>query len=363
MNEIKTKVPGRMASKLEAKLDFSVAKDGLTPYMWCSKGWDYFVVWFKLSNFKPFMIDCWFYSIALRYDKLKRHTVNAPGVYVKPQYFGLTEPLEFLWPSVRFMKNENEDFIPSMKHLVEKAVQSNHNKPVVLICHSLGCIYTHHFLTTCDKMWKKVHVRAMISIAAPYGGEFRMLYAFIGADDNIIAKTFPIVRIAERTFSSTAQLLPNPLAFREKVLISTPHFNYTASNYQHFFHTIKRFDVFDMWLDSKDTLDAFIHPEVDVYCIVGSGVKTLESLDVFEEATDKYLKNKAKKFLRLDSGTKYGDGDGIVNTISALRCLQWRNNLEYNFYFQEFALKHLDLLKHPSVVRHIMNILTNIQYT
>ncbi|RWS31467.1 group XV phospholipase A2-like protein [Leptotrombidium deliense] len=388
-------VPGRMVSKLDAKLDFKVI-DAQSPYVWCKKKWDYFLVWFKLANFKPFMKECWFNTIALRYDKTERRTVNAPGVTIKPQYFGLTEPVEFLWPTVRNVKSdyfyslvetlrtfgyrrnvdifaapydwrkatyENKEFIASMDDLIEKAMNSNHGKPVVIICHSLGCIYTHHYLTKKDKSWKKGFVRAMISIAAPYGGEFRILYSYLGLDDSLLVKKFPIIRIAERTFSSTALLLPSPSVFRDKVLISAPNFNYTAYNYDVFFTAIRNQIAFDMWLDSKDTLEKFEHPGVDVYCIAGVGVKTMESLDALEEALEKDLKSKVKKLLRIDHGVKYGNGDGFVNALSAARCLQWRNNLEHNFIYNEFPLKHLDLVKHQSVIKYIMNVLTNLQHT
>lgn len=47
-------VPGYRNSELEATI---IKNKWSLP--WCKNKWDYFQIWFKLKNFKPYLIDCW----------------------------------------------------------------------------------------------------------------------------------------------------------------------------------------------------------------------------------------------------------------------------------------------------------------
>jgi len=75
------------------------------------------------------------------------------------------------------MTDENEEYFVSLKALIEETYSINDNHPVILVCHSMGCLFSLYFLKHQDQKWKDKHVRSMISIGAPFGGATRALTA------------------------------------------------------------------------------------------------------------------------------------------------------------------------------------------
>lgn len=361
---------------------------------WCKNKWDYFQIWFKIRNFKPYMIDCWAASFRLHYDLKKRRTYNTPGVDVRPSNFGSIQSVEQSRPKLHGMVNyfkqlveslkgmgytrdqnilaapydfrvaphENDEFFYFYKKLIEASYGTNHHKPAVLICHGSGCLYTYYFLINQPIDWKAHFVRAMVSIGTPWGGHFQGLYTYLDKDDDRMTNTIPAIRLAERTFSMAAFQLPHPTFFGTQVLVQTVFRNYTALDYRDLFSGLGYPNAYNMWVDSAKVMAEFKHPEVDVFCLSGIGFKTMESV-IFKKAIDvsdeKQIKRKNRRRII------YGNGDGRVGLKSARRCLEWQNGHElgHKFHYTEFKSKHDELLKDVYPISHILNVVASLRLT
>lgn len=229
----------------------------------------------------------------------------------------------------------------------------------MLVCHGCGCFYTYYFLMNQPIEWKAHFVRGMVSIGTPWGGLFPAMFSYLGSDDDMMTKTVPAIRYAERTFSLNAFQLPHPSYFGNEVLIQTVFRNYTAMDYRDIFAGLGYPNAYNMWVDSSKIMADFKHPEVDVFCLSGIGFKTMESV-TYKKAIDvsdeKAIKKRAKRRLI------YGNGDGRVNLKSARRCLQWQNNYGHKFHYTEFSSKHDELLKDVHPVSHVLNIVASLRH-
>ncbi|KAI1305379.1 Phospholipase A2 group XV [Halotydeus destructor] len=359
---------------------------------WCKNKWDYFQIWFKLKNFKPYLIDCWASAFRLHYDLKNRRTHNTPGVDVRPMNFGsissvenslaklhgkvdyfgslieslvglgytrdqnlLSAPYDF-----RLAPHENDEFFYFFKKLIEASYTMNYKKPAILLCHGTGCYNVYYFLVNQPTAWKAHFVKGMVAIGAPWGGQFQGLYSYLDEDDLTMTKALPAIRYAERTFSMAAMQLPHPNFSGQDVLIQTVFRNYTSLDYRDIFAGLGYPNAYNMWVDSMKLLAEFKHPETDVFCISGLGFKTMESVHykkAIDVSDEKSLKRKTKRRIT------YGNGDGRVNLKSSRRCLNWQNNYEHKFHYTEFKSKHDDLLIDVHPVSHILNIVTSLRHT
>lgn len=71
--------------------------------------------------------------------------------------------------------DENTDFFPKLKSLVEKTYEMNQKKRVMLLAHSLGNLYVLYFLKMMTPQWKKKYVRSYVAVSAPIGGSVKPL--------------------------------------------------------------------------------------------------------------------------------------------------------------------------------------------
>ncbi|CAL4127353.1 unnamed protein product [Meganyctiphanes norvegica] len=104
-----------------------------------------------------------------------------------------------------------------------------------------------------------------------------------------------------------------------------------------------------MYLDTKDFLVNVPAPGVEIHCLHGLGVQTVERMNFA-----------AGKFP--DSPTViYGDGDGTVNKPSAQRCLQWNNTQKHRVYHETFkGVDHMAILRNEEPVNYIVNVIKKI---
>ncbi|RWS20327.1 group XV phospholipase A2-like protein [Leptotrombidium deliense] len=198
--------------------------------------------------------------------------------------------------------------------------------------HSLGGNFAYIFLKSQSLQWKQKYIRALFTIATPFGGTFKYLYDYLLHDD-YPADMFPIVRTAERTYSGMSFLLPKPLVFKNSILISTPEFNYTSDTYEKFFNKIKHSFAYQMYLDANENYKDLQHPGVDVVCIGGLGYRTLRGL-VY--STNNFS-SKPK--------VVYGNGDQFVNQESLKACKIWRKTESFTFKFKVIRSDHLSIIK------------------
>lgn len=383
-------VPDHKQSPLEATV---IKNQWSLPF--CKNKWDYFDIWFKIKNFRKFLIECWAVSFRLHYDPKTRKSYATPGVNVRPRDFGSVFEIEqnilkwkghekeyakYLIEALvglgyiknqnllaatydwRFAPQDNSHFPEYFAKLIEVTYQMNEKRSVILTCHGAGCLYTHYFLHQQKPEWKAHYIKGLIAIGSPWGGSFHYLYSYLDTDDDSIAHSFKDVRFVERTFSSTAYLLPQPQVFAGDALLHTMFRNYTANEYKDMFLGLGYPNAYNMWLDSYPITSKVKHPGVDVFIINGLGFKTMESVSYFKAIDVNDEKNTKKRTKRR---IIYGNGDGKINLKSARRCLEWQSekfSKYYKFHYMEFMASHDNLIKETHPVSHILNIVASLKF-
>ncbi|VDP22223.1 unnamed protein product [Schistosoma margrebowiei] len=222
-------------------------------------------------------------------------------------------------------------FNDKLMHLIEETYQNGGNRSVVLLGHSLGAKYGMYFLKSMKKSWKNKYVKTFVSLSAPLGGSVKALK--IEASGTLIYKmnfrqyltyNFGVFlrsplsfRPVQRTLPSLAFLLPDSRLWSPKEpLIITPTTNYSAHDYERFFHDVnysigEQMNI--MMLDSKSIIDTFEKPsDIDeIYCIHGSNLST----------TDKMVYSPG--FPDQVPALIPGNGDGTVSLRSLEVCKRW----------------------------------------
>ncbi|KAK4475693.1 hypothetical protein MN116_000959 [Schistosoma mekongi] len=217
--------------------------------------------------------------------------------------------------------DENKLFVIKLRRLIEETYKNGFNRPVVLLGHSMGSIYTLHFLNHQTKHWKQKYIKSFISVSAPLGGTVETLHALTSGDNFGIFLRSPLpYRDLFRTMTSIIATLPNPkLWSKDEVLIVTPHRNYTVHNYPEYFSDsdyLTGYHLFKRFLSSFDPLE----PPKDVpevYCIYGSGLLTVEQ--IIYQSSSLFVSSFPNQSPRII----YGNGDGTVNLRSLQVCKEW----------------------------------------
>jgi lysophospholipase III len=73
--------------------------------------------------------------------------------------------------------DEHQEFFANMKSLVEETVTRNGQKAVI-VTHSMGGLMSLVFLQQQSQTWKDKYVRALITLAAPWGGTVKTIKVF-----------------------------------------------------------------------------------------------------------------------------------------------------------------------------------------
>lgn len=313
----------------------------------------------------------------LIYNPITRSTQNAPGVITRVNGFGTVESVEYVDPSrvygtnyfdsivrrlvaygyernknifgapydFRRAPNELKDYFTNLKDLVELAYRANGNERVVLICHSMGCLYSLYFLNENTQEWKDTYIRSMISLAGVYGGSVKALKAYASGDNfGVVVVPSLSLRKDVRTFPSLAYLMPSEEIWPEnQVLVKHGENRYTVKDYKKFFQDIRYPIGYEMWLDVRNLTSPYRPPGVEVYCLHGHKVSTPEHLDY--EAGD---------FPDAKPRVTYGDGDGTVNLISLQSCIGWAAKQKEPLYYKNFSsIDHMTILSDSSVMDYI----------
>lgn len=148
-----------------------------------------------------------------------------------------------------------------MKNLVEETVTRNGQKAVI-VTHSMGGLMSLVFLQQQSQSWKDKYVRALITLAAPWGGTvktikvfavgmlnfnfFNIAYQlklkkniyiyFLGDNLGIFVLSEGTLRDQQITSPSLAWLLPSQLFWKpDEPLVFTPERNYSISTLKDFF--------------------------------------------------------------------------------------------------------------------------------
>lgn len=70
---------------------------------------------------------------------------------------------------------ENEQFYSKLKLLTEETYHLGQKRRVILLCHSMGCLFTLGFINNQTNEWKQKYIEAFVSTSAPLGGSLKAL--------------------------------------------------------------------------------------------------------------------------------------------------------------------------------------------
>lgn len=199
-------------------------------------------------------------------------------------------------------------FLEDLKDLVENASISNGGKPVILVSHSLGGLFVLQLLDRNPPSWGRQFIKHFVALSAPWGGAVQEVHTLASGYTLGVPLVDPLlVRAQQRSSESNLWLLPSPKVFDGQPLVVTSNATYTATDIEHFLNDIG-FSEGILPYKSRivPLLEHLPAPGVPVTCIIGTGVKTAETLFYDDKGFDKRPE------------IVYGDGDGTVNMISLL---------------------------------------------
>ena len=213
-----------------------------------------------------------------------------------------------------------------MQSLVETMYNDSNNERVTIVVHSMGGLVSLYFLNdVVSQEWKDKYIHAYIPIAAPFGGTASAFGSVVlgPGSINALAGGRNTAEVS-RSFASTSMLLPRSSVYNDTVIISTPDFNYTASDYQDIFDDVGYPDGYQMYLGTEDINAGYPAPNVTVHCVVGTGLPTPVRLA--------YPTGNISNI----SGIQIvnGMGDGLVEARGTEVCLRWQNMEQNNFTYQ-----------------------------
>jgi len=373
-------VPGDGGSQVEGRLN----KTSVVHYM-CSKTSDWYTLWLNLEQMIPTLVDCWVENMKLKYDNMTRTTMDNDGVETRIPGFGNTTTVEWLDPSQRGFSmyfanivshllpqgyergvnirgapydfrraaNEHGEYFVKVKNLVEETYQANNQTPVILLTHSMGSPMMLYFLLHQSQAWKSQYIRCLTTLAGPWGGTVRAVKIF-AVGDNLESWLLSEKKLMwqQRTSPSLAWLMPQ-LGFWEpdEVLVETPEKNYTVMDYQKLFSDLEEPHAMMMREDTEHLLSGLPPPQVEVFCVHGSGVDTTEKL-VYKEG--EFPGSDPSLILK-------GNGDGTVNWRSLIGCTRWDGQQDQMVHHHVLpGVDHLGILRNDDAAAEIALLINNI---
>lgn len=319
-------------------------------------------------------------SMKLIYNSTTRGTQNPPGVSTRVADFGKCSSVEYISSlklpgtsyfvtmvqrliDIGYVRDKNilaapydfrrtiyelNDFFADLKKLVETAYSENANRPIVFICHSNGCQNNVYFLSTQTQNWKDKYVRSVIAMAGNWAGSVKPLLAYtFGLNVGPFVQPGVVKRLFG-SFPSVAGSLPSEESFTANdVLIKNGDQNYTIMDYKRLFNDLYHPDGYEMWLDAHKFLSPLPIPNVELHCLHGYDVKTMEQFNWnsggFPDKTPEI---------------KYGDGDGTINISSLQACKKYKHLQEKPFYYKTFAkIAHQPVIEDRIVFEYIQGVL------
>lgn len=342
-------VPGNGGNQLEARLTRGYKPSSLFchwyPILKQKGGW--FRQWFDPGVLLAPFTQCFADRMMLFYDKDLDDYRNAPGVETRVLHFGSTQSLLYLDPSLKrataymaplvesleeigYVSGETlfgapydfryglaaeghpskvgSKFLLDLKDLVEKASRDNGGKPVIIVSHSLGGLFALQLLNKNPISWRKKYIKHFVALSTPWGGTVVQMVTFASGYTLGVPFVDPLlVREEQRTSESNTWLLPNAKVFGERKLVITPDATYSAHEITRFLNDIGfSRGVYPYTTRILPLMEQLIAPEVPITCIIGSDVRTPETLFYGENGFDE------------QPDVVYGDGDGTVNMASLL---------------------------------------------
>lgn len=244
-------------------------------------------------------------------------------------------------------------FLSDLKLLIESATASNGGRPVILLSHSLGALFALQLLNRSPISWRQKYIKHLLTLSAPWGGTVEEMLTFANGNTFGVPLVDPLlVREQQRSAATNLWLMPSPSVFdTARPLVITPNASYSSSDIARFLEDIG----FPEGVHPYETrvlplVERLEPPQVPVTCVVGSGVKTPETLIYEDRGFDKRPE------------VVYGDGDGTVNMISLLALeSEWSSvkNQSLNV-IRVHGVSHTDILKDETALGKIRGEVSSI---
>ena len=243
------------------------------------------------------------------------------------------------------------EFMPqlytNLQHLIEETYSLNNKKKIVLLSHSLGCLHTLYFLThAVSSQWKAQYLRFWIPIAGPWAGSAQLLKSFASGGNEDIVFVDPLtVRPQQRSFPSTAWLVPTPSVWNKSPVIITPNRNFTVTEYHDFFQAVG-YPFGEVMVNMVSNITQSLPlPGVPVYCVHGYNVSTPSQF-----VYDDQFPNSQPTILN-------GNGDGTVNLESLVLCKNWERKQKGKVIVTVVPnVKHFDLVSNDDVIKYVQTL-------
>ncbi|KAK4474213.1 hypothetical protein MN116_000026, partial [Schistosoma mekongi] len=248
--------------------------------------------------------------------------------------------------------NENVKFFDKLKGLIEETYINAKQRPIVLLPHSMGCLYALWFLKKCDIQWKKKYIKSVVFSSCPFGGSVKTVKVEASGDNFGVFLRSPLsFRHVQRSMPSLTFLFPDSRLWPpSEPLITTPTTNYSSADYERFFNDINYTVGYRMWTDTHSLVDGLEMPTGidDIHCIHGSNLSTTDRI-AYDAPSLFYNRFPDQVPLLIP-----GDGDGTVSIRSLEYCRNWPG---VKYYILPGA-EHVHILsdiRHINIVLKILN--------
>jgi lysophospholipase-3 len=270
------------------------------------------------------------------------------GVRVEVEDYGTTQSAPFYEPLYRrlesagYVRNRSirvagydarltpdmRGFLERTKRLVEDTYRDNGRRPVHLVGHSNGPLYTQYLLTHTTRAWRERFIHGFTPIAGNFPGQGGM-YMLLFTGFNVADVTFPSTRenaessarlylSAPSTYMSAAD--PRIFGDREVVIqdASTGR-AYTPRDFARLFgdaglRQARR--IAEHYVGFVEFADRAHFPDVDVYAEKGSGLATVVGARLRDLSAGQVVDASTQFFTR--------DGDGNQEDLTNDAVLAWR---------------------------------------
>lgn len=213
--------------------------------------------------------------------------------------------------------------------------------------HSTGSRLAYYFLKQMQPEWKNKYIRKFISVAGAFGGTVGSLVAQVSGqyDGPFGLRQEPSIKM-HRSFSGFLFDSPQPSVFNDTIIFAKDGIEYTAADMIRILEIVGHKQGLKQWHKLSHLIkdNAYGDPGVDYICIRGKGVPTWESIV--------YPKHSLIHRFPLHPYIKRGDGDGIVNAISADVCDNWHGK-RMNKGVDFLGISHQDMVKDENVLNYI----------